>query len=151
MPLRGGDRKAVPTDDARSTGKNVAEALQSRYGMKVYLEVPYDEREAVKRLGAKWDAAAKRWYASTPYALLSLRGRLMPGETVPQNLPRKAWVHLPYANKEAGKSLGAKFDAEYKCWYAKDMECMQMLVSEGIVSRPNEAYGEYMRQMTLDT
>ncbi len=30
--------------------------------MKTYLNVPYSEKDQVKKLGAKWDAASKRWY-----------------------------------------------------------------------------------------
>lgn len=30
---------------------------------KVYLNVPYAEKDAAKTLGAKWDAAKKKWYA----------------------------------------------------------------------------------------
>ncbi|MEE9339678.1 MAG: DUF5710 domain-containing protein [Methylococcaceae bacterium] len=29
---------------------------------KVYLNVPYAEKDAAKALGAKWDAAKKKWY-----------------------------------------------------------------------------------------
>lgn len=31
--------------------------------MKVYLSVPYSEKEAAKGLGAKWDSSRKKWYA----------------------------------------------------------------------------------------
>lgn len=41
--------------------------------MKTYLNVPYAEKDIAKRNGAKWDAAAKKWYVSAskqvPYAL----------------------------------------------------------------------------------
>ena len=30
---------------------------------KIYLNVPYAEKDAAKALGAKWDAAKKKWYA----------------------------------------------------------------------------------------
>lgn len=30
---------------------------------KTYLNVPYAEKDAAKALGAKWDAAMKKWYA----------------------------------------------------------------------------------------
>ena len=30
---------------------------------KTYLNVPYVEKDAAKALGAKWDAAKKKWYA----------------------------------------------------------------------------------------
>ena len=29
---------------------------------KIYLNVPYAEKDAAKALGAKWDAARKKWY-----------------------------------------------------------------------------------------
>lgn len=32
---------------------------------KIYLNVPYAEKDAAKALGAKWDAAHKKWYAPT--------------------------------------------------------------------------------------
>ncbi|MDD4914819.1 MAG: DUF5710 domain-containing protein [Methylococcales bacterium] len=32
---------------------------------KIYLNVPYAEKDAAKSLGAKWDAAIKKWYAPT--------------------------------------------------------------------------------------
>lgn len=35
------------------------------YG-KVYLEVPYAEKEHAKRLGARWDPALKKWYYEGP-------------------------------------------------------------------------------------
>ena len=30
---------------------------------KTYLNVPYAEKDAAKALGARWDAAMKKWYA----------------------------------------------------------------------------------------
>ena len=30
---------------------------------KIYLNVPYAEKDAAKALGARWDAANKKWYA----------------------------------------------------------------------------------------
>jgi hypothetical protein len=35
--------------------------------MRVYLDVPYSDKDLAKRRGAKWDAQRKRWYVmSTP-------------------------------------------------------------------------------------
>jgi hypothetical protein len=33
---------------------------------RVYLDVPYAEKDAAKTLGARWDQAAKRWYDPRP-------------------------------------------------------------------------------------
>src|SRR5258708_7108816 len=32
-------------------------------GGRVYLDVPYAEKEAAKQVGARWDQPVKRWYA----------------------------------------------------------------------------------------
>lgn len=34
--------------------------------MRLYLNVPYEEKEEVKRLGGKWDPRAKKWYTDAP-------------------------------------------------------------------------------------
>jgi hypothetical protein len=31
-------------------------------GDRIYLNVPYDEKEEAKKLGARWDQATKKWY-----------------------------------------------------------------------------------------
>lgn len=30
--------------------------------MKTYLDVPFEQKERAKELGARWDAARKRWF-----------------------------------------------------------------------------------------
>lgn len=30
--------------------------------MKTYLDVPFEQKETVKRLGAQWDLSAKKWF-----------------------------------------------------------------------------------------
>jgi Domain of unknown function (DUF5710) len=32
---------------------------------RVYLNVPYAEKDAVRQLGARWDAKAKRWFIAS--------------------------------------------------------------------------------------
>ena len=32
---------------------------------KIYLNVPYAQKDAVKALGARWDAVNKKWYISS--------------------------------------------------------------------------------------
>ena len=34
--------------------------------MRLYLDVPYREKEQAKALGAKWNPRVKKWYADTP-------------------------------------------------------------------------------------
>lgn len=52
--------------------------------MKTYLNVPYAEKDYVKRCGAKWDAAAKKWYVSGNEPVPVLLRRFMNGYKAPK-------------------------------------------------------------------
>ena len=43
-------------------GKGVSRPVAVKEGA-IYLVVPFAEKDEAKRLGAKWDAAARKWYA----------------------------------------------------------------------------------------
>src|SRR5258708_37295062 len=49
---------------------------------RAWLDVPYSDRNLVKRLGAMWDPASRRWYAPVP-GLLALR----PWRRLSQSVP----------------------------------------------------------------
>lgn len=59
---------------------------------KTYLNVPYPQKDAAKALGARWDAANKKWYVAankdlTPFAQWLTEPGLAPSTPV---TPRKA-------------------------------------------------------------
>ena len=41
-----------------NSGANVKKSQKE----KIYLHVPYEEKDKAKKLGAKWDASRKKWY-----------------------------------------------------------------------------------------
>lgn len=67
--------------------------------MRVNLNCQYDDKEHAKRLGAKWDAAAKTWYVVDPPDLLRFSKwlRAYPAQDKPAlnqpNKPCKAKKH----------------------------------------------------------
>jgi hypothetical protein len=65
---------------------------------KVYIDVAYKDRDLAKRLGARWDAAVKRWYCpadSTLALIYKWRKAPAPGLAAqPKQL-------VPAANREA--------------------------------------------------
>lgn len=65
---------------------------------RIWLKVPYAEKDKAKELGAKWDASAKKWYCSN----------------------KREYLNVPYALKDKAKALGAKWDASEKKWYIPD-------------------------------
>lgn len=71
----------APPSPARSL------AEQYRTG-RVWLDVPYSDKDTAKQLGARWDAVEKRWYDPRPptaglerWAALPEVPELLPGRT----------------------------------------------------------------------
>jgi Domain of unknown function (DUF5710) len=82
---------------------------------RVLLDVEYEEREWAKRLGAKWDPVIRTWYVDTPAAWMRLSDRALEYAVIPW--PQREWLPNTYAERDAAKAMGAKFDTEWKSWY----------------------------------
>lgn len=87
-----------------------------------YLDVPYEEKDAAKELGAKWDRQERSWYIP-PGADMESFKKWVPQEGEKNLQPQKqqedkrTYLAVPYEEKDAAKELGAKWDAEAKSWY----------------------------------
>src|SRR4051794_2675640 len=57
---------------APEPSKNSVQPAAQKKVEKVYLAVPYDDKDAAKALGAKWDGEKKSWYAPGPEAARKL-------------------------------------------------------------------------------
>lgn len=59
---------------------------------KIYLNVPYAEKDAAKALGARWDAAIKKWYIPAGKDVALFAKWSAPGESLEasSDLPKKA-------------------------------------------------------------
>jgi ribonuclease HI len=59
------DKHSIGNDHADRLA-NLAIGIEScpyqRIKSKIYLNVPYDEKDEAKKMGAKWDKSKKRWY-----------------------------------------------------------------------------------------
>ncbi|MDR2946202.1 MAG: DUF5710 domain-containing protein, partial [Candidatus Adiutrix sp.] len=96
---------------------------------KVYLDVPFREKDEAKQLGATWDRDVKKWCAR-PGADLDKLAKWLPQleaarETLQQpegNQPEisqeKVFLQVPYREKDQAKALGAAWDKEAKLWFA---------------------------------
>ena len=67
------------------------------------LEVPFEEREAVKQRGGKWNAEIKKWECKASNKEL-------------YNKYKPVYLQPPYSEKDTIKSLGAKWDSIEKKW-----------------------------------
>ncbi|MEC4749250.1 DUF5710 domain-containing protein [Methylomicrobium sp. Wu6] len=66
---------------------------------KIYLHVPYTQKDAAKALGARWDPANKKWYVPanidiTPFAKWQSATVTAELSSTTTNKPK---VHTPYA------------------------------------------------------
>ena len=73
-----------------------------------FLNVPYDEKQAAKDLGAKWDAEKKQWYVP-PLIDLAPFHRWNRGTNIE--------LKSHYLEKDQIKYLGGKWDPCNKLWY----------------------------------
>lgn len=92
---------------------------------KVFLDVPFKQKEKVKALGAKWDRQEQSWYISASADKAPFAPWLRGGENVasrssgPVQAKDQARVYLavPYSERKAAKAAGAAWDKEVKSWY----------------------------------
>lgn len=88
--------------------------------MKEFIKVPFAEKEKVKELGARWDKDMKSWYVpeDADKEKFSKWERHDPS-TAPQIDPNltRIYLNVPFADKDAVKSLGARWDGDKKQWY----------------------------------
>jgi len=96
---------------------------------KVYLDVPYHEKEQVKETGAKWDKKEKSWY------VMSDQLDVVHNKWIRKDQPEQAqeqvkdaiqdqaksvektFLTVDYKDKNEVKKLGAKWDKKEKTWY----------------------------------
>lgn len=80
---------------------------------KIYLYVPYKDKEIVKTYGAKFDVNARKWYIDSKSSHV---------EYLTNNYPdinpyEKVYIDVSYSEKENAREFGAKFDWDKKLWY----------------------------------
>lgn len=76
---------------------------------KVFLNVPFEDKDVVKKLGAKWDQDKKKWYVGEFSPVKDFQKWQAPIE--------REYLKVPFDNKDEAKALGARFDADKKMWY----------------------------------
>lgn len=98
---------------------------------RVVLDVPFKEKDAAKAAGAKWDKDEKVWYAApgkdggVPAELAQWKAseeRLQEMKEERANRGTRVTLDVPYADREAAKAAGAKWDPNAKSWYAERVE-----------------------------
>lgn len=70
----------------------------------IYLEVPFEKKDYVKALDARWDNDLKKWCCDDGKKILIDEFSIV-------------YLNVNYDRKEEAKLLGAKYDMKLKKWY----------------------------------
>lgn len=112
---------------------------------RVYLDIPFEMNAHARARGARFDTDAKRWYCATPFAYLNLKDMLSKDQQTP-TFPLRAWLNVPYALKDMAKQNGARYDPDYKSWYAPTEEVFRAV---GNCTETEQDYKEYIHTVFI--
>ncbi|CAJ1946591.1 unnamed protein product [Cylindrotheca closterium] len=75
-----------------------------------FLDCPFEEKDKVKALGAKWNGGQRSWYVPVElYSQIAIFNSWTPKGRI--------FLQVPYKDKDAAKANGARWDATVKSWY----------------------------------
>lgn len=130
---------------------------------RMYLNVPYQEKEEAKALGARWDRQQQSWYVPPGVEPASFTkwtqdtATLVVQPAKRQKAPQeRIYLAVPYAERSAAKAAGASWDKIAKSWYAgpkADMEKLQRWLPDNVTSQqapaitPREEFAEALRSL----
>jgi hypothetical protein len=86
---------------------------------KHYINVKYEFKDAIKKLGAKWDLRCSKWYYEDNISDAN-KNAILEIEKLSENdieLHTKIYANIPFKNKDAVRKLGCRWDPEKKSWY----------------------------------
>ncbi|MBY0241070.1 MAG: toprim domain-containing protein, partial [Burkholderiaceae bacterium] len=138
---------------------------------RVYIQVPYSEKDQAKALGARWDRQEQSWYVPPGADLASFSkyaqqaaksgrdgengqgGEGSEGREV--DAPARQYLAVPYAERHQAKAAGAEWDKGAQCWYAgqaADMSRLSKWKSDQFqgqqdpAMQPKEEFAQALRQ-----
>ena len=87
---------------------------------KNYINIGFDYKDAVKKLGAKWDTSCKKWYYEDNITEVNKNEILEIEKKSESEVGTHTKVYVkkvPYCKNDELKKWGCRFDPEKKLWY----------------------------------
>lgn len=106
---------SVPTPATASVRNHIAEA--ATLADKIYFEVPFEQKEAAKAAGLRWDNTIRKWYA-TDTAIAQAFSRSAQCEPAAPAQTERFYFKVPFLQKDRAKAMGMRFDGIRKLWFA---------------------------------
>lgn len=129
---------------------------------RIYLNVPYREKDAASDLGAKWDRREKSWYVPEGKDVKPFEKWLRKDESMQERRAQepmtaeRIYLAVAYQEHWAAKKAGAEWDKDARSWYVGskgDMEKLKRWLPENVKSQqrppmsPREEFGEMLRNL----
>lgn len=138
-------------------------AARKRTEERIWLDVPFIEKNEVKALGGRWDRQAKSWYIGPNGDREKLARWIKQEGTAVEQRPQiesveREYLAVPYDDRAQAKALGAKWDKQAKSWYIGpdgDREKLARWLPENVPQQqspaisPREEFAEAMRSCGL--
>ena len=83
--------------------------------VETYLNVPREQKDIAKALGAYWDSDKMLWYVPAGKDVSKFSQFIDEGKVIKS--VKKVYLNVPFEEKDNAKRLGAKFDSGKKKWY----------------------------------
>jgi hypothetical protein len=84
---------------------------------KIYFEVPFEQKEAAKAAGLRWDNTIRKWYASDTEIAQAFARSAQSEPAAPAQADR-LYFKVPFLQKDRAKAMGMRFDGIRKLWFA---------------------------------
>ena len=109
---------------------DIMDSMKQMFIKKIYLYVPYEDKQIVKRLDGKWCPDNRLWYIEyedikflddNSKELIEKYGKKKIKENIENDtLIHKIYLYVPFNDKDEVKKQGAKFDFQKKLWYIEN-------------------------------
>lgn len=142
-----------------------SQALTAVLPEKIFIDVPFKQKDEAKALGAQWDRQEQSWYVPAnvdiaPFAKWA-KGASSADEQKTAQVTQKPsqdrqYLAVPYGEHVAAKAAGALWDKTAKSWYIgpkADIPKLErwaadkMLDQQGPAMRPEDEFAEALRSL----
>ena len=146
--------------------EKTAQASNEPSGDRLFINVPFKQKEEAKALGAKWDRKEQSWYVPSdrdpaPFAKWAIEGaeaaaKEKPIAESPARNEGRQYLAVPYSARVEAKVAGAMWDKAAKSWYAgidADMAILEkwkpenVPVQQGPAMTPREEFAEALKSV----
>lgn len=83
---------------------------------KTYLNVPYAQKDAAKALGARWDAASKKWYVPAGVDIMLFSQWRLQSLSLDEKLPASGKNSVGGVTTQASDKNFVAYDGEEPPW-----------------------------------